>query len=122
MRYAIVITDDPDTAYRYSMLFKPFGLATKAVNSNAPMLSCILNPSSVLVLVEDGFIENTSAHTLIDLIRNTPGSNPQIPIIRVWKKLVLAVGAAHDDNVATLVAPVTSTSLNVAMRRIGLIQ
>lgn len=77
MRYAIVITDDPDTAYRYSMLFKPFGLATKAVNSNAPMLSCILNPSSVLVLVEDGFIENTSAHTLIDLIRNTPGSNPR---------------------------------------------
>lgn len=122
MSTVVVLVDKPETAYRYHMLIEPLGLDTKAVNAFAPLLSCIVDPSSVLVLVEDAFIENTSAHRLIDQIRSMPGKPSQIPILRVWKRLVLTAGGCSQRSVETITAPVTGHSLSEALKRLGLIK
>jgi len=109
----------PEIAFRYSLLISGLGHAALAVRETAPLLSCILDPRSGLLIIEDGFVPNTSAHTLINRIRSMPGPKSSIPIIRVWKGPVLAGG--HDSHsVVTMKAPVTGRDFDQVMQTLGL--
>lgn len=119
---AVVLVGNPESAYRYRMLFEALGMGVKAVDGIAPVLSCIVDRQSVLLVIEDEFNPNTSAHRLIDQIRSMPGRPSQIPIIRVWKRLVLAAAGCNHGMVETLIAPATVQSLAEAMKRLGLIK
>lgn len=120
MKTAVVATRRPESAFRYQMLLEPLGFEVKAVSSIAPMLSCIVLPTSVLLLVEDSFHQNESAHRLIDGIRQLPGRPSEIPIIRIWTKLVAASAGSEHDAVITLPSPVTGLKLEEAIKRFGL--
>lgn len=122
MKTVVVLAERTEQAYRYLTLFEPLGFQIKAVNSFAPLLSCIVDPSSVLVLVEDALKARTSAHSLINQIREMPGKPSHIPIIRVWKGLSLVRGAGTQGAVETVIAPVTGQSLAEALARLGLIK
>lgn len=109
----------PETVFRYAMLLKALGHATLGVGGISPLLSCIQDPRSGLLLLEDGFDPNASAGTLINQIRSTPGPKSAIPIIRVWKGPVLASG--YDiTSVVTVSSPVSGSDLEGAMQRLGL--
>lgn len=109
----------PEAVFRYTMLINALGHATLGVKGISPLLSCIQDPRSGLLLLEDGFVPNTSAGTLINQIRSTPGPKSAIPIIRVWKGPVLASG--YDlESVVTVSGPVTGSDLEGAMRSLGL--
>ena len=116
----VVATRCPESVFRYAMLFKPLGLAVLGVRETAPLLSCIHDPRSGLLVIEDGFVPNSSAHALINRVRSVPGPQSHIPIIRVWRGLVLASGNSS-QLVTTVSAPVTSRSLEEAMHSLGLI-
>lgn len=108
----------PESVFRYSMLIKALGHATLGAGGISPVLSCIQDPRSGLLLLEDGFVPSTSAGTLINLIRSTPGPKSTIPIIRVWNGPVLASG--YDAaSVVTVSAPVTGNVLEDALRSLG---
>ena len=109
----------PEAVFRYAMLIKALGHTTLGVKAISPLLSCIQDPRSGLLLLEDGFVPNASAGTLINQIRSTTGPKSAIPIIRVWKGLVLASG--YDlESVVTVSGPVTGSDLEGAMRSLGL--
>lgn len=115
----VVGTRYPESAFRYSLLLNGLGHSMLAARETAPLLSCILDPRSGLLILEDGFVPNTSAHTLINHIRSMPGPKSSIPIIRVWKGPVLTNG--HDSpSVVTLNAPVTGSALEQAWCSLGL--
>lgn len=118
---AVIASRCAESAFRYTVLFRSLGLQTLAVRETAPMLSCIQDARSGLLLIEDGFAPNpsTSAHALINLVRSIPGPKAQLPIIRVWKGPVLASGQ-ESTLVATVNAPVTGQALMEAMQSIGL--
>lgn len=109
----------PETVFRYTMLINALGHTTLGVKAISPLLSCIMDPRSGLLLLEDGFVPSASAGTLINQIRSIPGSKSTIPIIRVWKGPVLASGY-DTDSVVTVNAPVTGVVLEGAMRSLGL--
>lgn len=115
----VVGSRNAEVAFRYTLLINGLGHRSLAVRETAPLLSCILDPRSGLLILEDGFVPNTSAHTLINRIRSMPGPKSSIPIIRVWKGPVLASG--HDSHsVVTINAPVTARALDHAMQSLGL--
>lgn len=115
----VVGSRDPESVFRYTLLFNSLGHSTLGVRATVPLLGCIQDPRSGLLLIEDGFVPNTSAHSLANLVRSTPGPKSSIPIIRVWKGPVLASG--HDcENVVTVQAPVTANVLERALRSFGL--
>lgn len=109
----------PETVFRYTLLINALGHTTLGVGGISPLLSCIQDPRSGLLLLEDGFVPNTSAGTLINQIRSMPGPKSAIPIIRVWKGPVLATG--YDiASVVTVCAPVTGNVLEGALRSLRL--
>ena len=115
----VVGSRDPESVFRYALLFALLGHETLGVRASVPLLSCIQDPRSGLLVVEDQFVVNRSAHSLINLVRRTPGPKSSIPIIRVWSGPVLTTG--HDsENVVTVHAPVTVDVLERAMRSLGL--
>jgi hypothetical protein len=116
---AVIAARKAESAFHYTLLLNQSGYQTLAVRETAPLLSCIQHPMSCLLLLEDGFTENTSAHALINLIRSTPGPKSSIPILRVWKGPILATGSEHGA-IATVSAPVTGSVLEDALRRLGL--
>lgn len=109
----------PETVFRYTMLINALGHTTLGVGGISPLLSCIQDPRSGLLLLEDGFVPSTSAGTLINQIRSTPGPKAEIPIVRIWKGPVLAVGY-DTSSVVTVNAPITGNVLEGAMRSLGL--
>lgn len=109
----------PEAVFRYTMLFNALGHATLGVNGISPLLSCIQDPRSGLLLLEDGFVPKTSAGTLINQIRSTPGPKSAIPIIRVWRGPVVACGY-DQSSVITVNGPVTGSNLERAMQSLGL--
>lgn len=115
----VVGTRCPETAFRYTVLINGLGHSVLAVRESAPLLSCILDPRSGLLILEDGFVPNTSAHTLINHIRSMSGAKSSIPIIRVWKGPVLASGR-EDHSVVTMGAPVTGMALEQVLQNLGL--
>lgn len=117
----VIGASSPETVFRYTVLLNQLGFSTLGVRETTPLLSCIQDPRSVLLLLEDGFVPNTSAHTLINLVRSTPGPKSSIPVIRVWKGPVLVTGTGHND-CETIKAPVTGKALESAMHRLGLIR
>lgn len=116
---AVIAARQAKSAFHYMMLFKQLGYQTLAVRETAPLLSCIQHPMSCLLLVEDGFMENTSAHALINLIRSIPGPRSSIPILRVWKGPILADGC-ESGAIETISAPVTGAALESALRSLRL--
>lgn len=109
----------PEAVFRYTMLFNALGHATLGVRAISPLLSCIQDPRSGLLLLEDGFVPKTSAGTLINLIRSTPGPKSSLPIIRVWQGPVIASGY-DPESVLTINGPVTGAGLEEAMKSLGL--
>jgi hypothetical protein len=115
----VIATRNPEQAYRLSVLTRALGRSPLAANSKAAMFSCIQDPRSGLLLIEDGFVPNASAHSVANLVRSMPGPKASIPIIRVWCGPVLASG--NDcDGIVTLQAPVTAKALERAMQSLGL--
>lgn len=116
---AVIAARQAKSAFHYTMLFNQLGYQTLSVRETAPLLSCIQHPMSCLLLVEDGFMENTSAHALINLIRSIPGPKSTIPILRVWKGPILADGC-ESGAIETVSAPVTGAALESALRSLRL--
>jgi hypothetical protein len=116
----VVASRNPESVFRFEMLFKPLGHTVLGVRETAPLLSCIHDPRSGLLVIEDGFVSNSSAHALINRVRSVPGPQSLIPIIRVWQGLVLASGYSC-QLVTTVNAPVTGRTLEEAMQSLGLI-
>lgn len=116
---AVIATREAKSAFHYTLLLNQSGYQTLAVRETAPLLSCIQHPMSCLLLLEDGFTENTSAHSLINLIRSIPGPKSSIPILRVWKGPILASGS-ESGALATISAPVTGATMESALRSLGL--
>ncbi len=115
----VVATRSAETAFQYTLLLNELGYETLAVRESAPLLSCIQHPMSCLLMLEDGFAGNASAHALINRIRSIPGPKSSLPILRVWKGPILASG--HDTGpLATISAPVTGSSIESALLSLGL--
>lgn len=115
----VVASRCAESVFRYSLLINALGHKTLGVRETAPLLSCILDPRSCLLIIEDGFVPNKSASSLINRIRSMPGPKSSIPIIRVWKGLVIE--SAYDSQfVVKLNAPVTGMALASAMLSLGL--
>lgn len=115
----VVATRNPLSAFHLTMLLDGLGYSALAVRESAPLLGCILDARAGLLLIEDGFVPKTSAHSLINHIRSLPGPKSSIPVLRVWKGPVAASGPdAH--SVLTISAPVTGTALEQAIQRMGL--
>jgi hypothetical protein len=115
----VIGTRSAERAYRYTALIHALGHQALAARESAPLLGCIIHPMSGLLLLEDGFIQGTSAHNLIQHIRNAPGHQSSIPIVRIWNGPVLADGPGN-DSVVTISAPVTGATLEKAMLSLGL--
>lgn len=116
----VVASRRPESVFRFAMLLQPLGHVVVGVRESAPLLSCILDPRSGLLVIEDGFVPNSSAHTLINRVRSTPGPKSSIPIIRIWRGPVLASGQ-ESDRVATVTDPVTGAALDKALVSLGLL-
>lgn len=116
----VVASRRPESVFRFAMLLQPLGHVVVGVRESAPLLSCILDPRSGLLVIEDGFVPNSSAHTLINRVRSTPGPKSSIPIIRIWRGPVLASGQ-ESDHVATVTDPVTGAALDKALVSLGLL-
>ncbi len=120
----VVGAQNQNSAFQYCTMLHQLGFDALAVNATAPLLACIHDPRSVLLLLEDGFSKSpsTSVHALIDQIRCIPGPKANIPIIRVWTGLVIASTGKACDSLESLRAPVNSFDLLEAMRRLGIKQ
>lgn len=110
----VVATRCPRSAFRYTLLIREMGFQALVVRETGGLFSCILDPRSGLLIAEDGFVPNTSAHGLINLIRTIQGPKSQIPVIRVWKGLI-AAGGHESASTLTIQSPLTGAQLESAL-------
>ena len=117
MGTVVVATREPGNAFRYYAILQSIGHQVFAADNPAQVFTCMLGKQASLLIVEDGFIEASSAHGFIKKVRSIPGPESLIPIIRICSG---PVSVSPDNHaVETIRSPATASSLEAAIRRLN---
>tara|TARA_R110002124_G_scaffold128157_10_gene288634 strand:+ start:9326 stop:9697 length:372 start_codon:yes stop_codon:yes gene_type:complete len=120
MGTVVVATREPGNAFRYYAILQSIGHQVFAADNPAQVFTCMLGKQASLLIVEDGFIEASSAHGFIKKVRSIPGPESLIPIIRICSGPVsVSPESSYNHAVETIRSPATASSLEAAIRRLN---